>query len=101
MSPEGRLLFSWYKMNFVNSLKDVKAKSQVNPGLMLLRLKKAPFLYVLGKIVAVDQFIGNSDRFNAMGELVNPGNLLFPNQGHAHSGWPGLFRSTRPGCESD
>jgi hypothetical protein len=31
----------------------------------------------LGKIVAVDQLNGNNDRFNAMGELANAGNLLF------------------------
>jgi len=44
---------------------------------MLIRLKKPPALFSFGKIVAVDQFIGNNDRFNAMGELVNEDNLLF------------------------
>jgi hypothetical protein len=73
-SEEAQPGSAWYKMPFVGQLKDI---TKGTPGLMLLRLKKPPALFSFGKIVAVDQFIGNNDRFNAMGELVNEGNLLF------------------------
>ena len=67
-------LNAYYKMPFVSQLKDL---TKTSPALMLLRLKKPPALFSFGKIVAVDLFIGNNDRFNAMGDLVNEGNLLF------------------------
>ena len=73
-SAEAKPLNAYYKMPFVDQLKDITKGS---PALMLLRLKRPPALFSFGKIVAVDQFIGNNDRFNAMGELVNEGNLLF------------------------
>lgn len=73
-SPEAVPINAYYKMKFVEKLQDI---SKGTPALMLLRLKKPPALFTFGKIVAVDLFIGNSDRFNAMGELVNEDNLLF------------------------
>lgn len=77
MGPEGKAFFSWYKMPFFGRLGNAESKAQKNPGLMLLRLKAPSFLHTLGKIVAVDQFIGNYDRFTPAGKLQNPGNLLF------------------------
>jgi hypothetical protein len=73
-SAEAKPMNSFYKMPFVDQLTDI---TKTSPSLMLLRLKKPPTLFSFGKIVAVDLFIGNNDRFNAMGELVNEGNLLF------------------------
>jgi hypothetical protein len=73
-SPEAVPINAYYKMKFVEKLQDI---SKGTPALMLLRLKKPPALFTFGKIVAIDLFIGNSDRFNAMGELVNEDNLLF------------------------
>jgi hypothetical protein len=77
MGPDGKALFAWYKMPFFGRLHNAESKAKKNPGLMLLKLKTPPFLLILGKIVAVDQFIGNYDRFTPMGKLQNPGNLLF------------------------
>jgi hypothetical protein len=74
MSAEGKAMNTFYKMPFVERLMDI---TKVSPALMLIRLKKPPALFSFGKIVAVDQFIGNNDRFNAMGDLVNEDNLLF------------------------
>ena len=77
-SPEAQPMNAYYKMPFVDRLTDITKGS---PALTLLRLKKPPALFSFGKIVAVDLFIGNNDRFNAMGELVNPDNLLFQQVG--------------------
>ncbi len=73
-SPEAVPLNAYYKMPFADQLSDI---TKGTPALTLLRLKKPPALFSFGKIVAVDLFIGNNDRFNAMGELVNAENLLF------------------------
>ncbi len=73
-SPEAKPLNVYVKMPFLTNISDA---SKITPVLMLLKLKRPPALFSFGKIVAVDQFNGNNDRFNAMGELVNDGNLLF------------------------
>jgi hypothetical protein len=78
LSAEGRGLNAYYKMPFFQDLGNIK-KSLENGGvrLMLLQLKQPPALFTLGKIAAVDQFIGNYDRFNQMGDVVNAENFLF------------------------
>ncbi len=75
--PQARQLFSYYKMPFVTNLTDFEKVAQEHGvGYMLLQLDHEA-LFILGKIVAVDLFIGNTDRFGANGKVRNVGNLLF------------------------
>ena len=73
-APENKIFNVFVKMPFFSNISDM---SKIRPRIMLVMLKKRPALFSFGKIVAVDQFNGNNDRFNAMGELVNEGNLIF------------------------
>jgi hypothetical protein len=77
IEPQARQLFSHYKMPFVANLTDFE-KVAKNRGAahMLLQLDHEA-LFNLGKIVAVDLFIGNHDRFAPSGKVQNVGNLLF------------------------
>lgn len=74
---DAQRFFAVYKMPYVSNLTDVKAKANKNElASMLLQLDDEA-LNTLGKIVAVDLFNGNVDRFDHDGQLTNEGNLLF------------------------
>jgi hypothetical protein len=74
---EGRQMFAFYKMPFVENLTDFdKVTTKVSAAFMFMQLDTVA-LHQLGKIVAVDLFIGNHDRFTPDGRVQNAGNLLF------------------------
>jgi Actin-fragmin kinase, catalytic len=73
-------MFFFMKMPFVDNLRDADhytanaAKAQK----LLTKLKGDRQAVIgLGKIIAVDLFIGNGDRFNSQGNIINKGNILF------------------------
>ena len=57
------------QFDYVTSSKKIKAT--------IKRLSDGQAWYDLGKIVAVDLFNGNNDRFNEAGEWINRGNIMF------------------------
>lgn len=76
--------FVFVKMPFVEDLTDLGNKLRRNKGLKLLACMRnsAGPLTQLGRIAAVDLFIGNADRLNVedddeLGRVVNVGNLMF------------------------
>jgi hypothetical protein len=68
-----------YKMPFYDSLRHAQAMTDKGKGRKLLgKLKgNADVLQMLGKIVAVDLFNGNTDRFGLNGEMANFTNIFF------------------------
>lgn len=78
LSGDARAVNAYYKMPFFTGVGSIESTvKKRGAGLMMLQLRQPPALFMLGKIAAVDQFIGNFDRFDAMGEIVNIGNFLF------------------------
>ena len=80
---EGKHMF--YKMPFVPHLHGMPsmAKDDSSCLAMLEKLSKAPkILYNLARVIAVDMFIGNYDRFRPDGTVVNAENVLFIMEGN-------------------
>jgi len=84
----GSNMFVFYTMAFVEGLKNLE--SQVDKGKDKTDLAKvgacklarkmctdSRLLPELGKVIAVDLFSGNTDRFSKEGKIVNSGNILF------------------------
>ena len=74
-----------YKMPFVRHLHGMAsmAKDSSSCLAMLEKLSKdRKVLYNLARVIAVDMFIGNHDRFNADGAVANPENVLFIMEGN-------------------
>jgi hypothetical protein len=72
--------FKWYKMRFIDGLKDLEGigKKDILLHNFVQQAENDTFWVSLGEIVAVDIFIGNNDRFDLeSGKLRNPGNLMF------------------------
>lgn len=68
------------RVEFVGGLKDLgKGAKQVEHALALLKELQSPGEVVgqLGKMIAMDLFIGNYDRFDYNGEVANLGNIFF------------------------
>jgi hypothetical protein len=66
-----------FKMDLVQQLTDVQTMIDSENGLLALRaLRSAAVLKGLGRIVAVDLFLGNFDRFRADGAIKNAGNIF-------------------------
>ncbi|QGZ65500.1 hypothetical protein [Paraburkholderia acidisoli] len=84
----GSGMFVFYTMTYIESLKTLE-KQQVKQkdvdgmrqfGAVKLARKMrgdAQLLPALGRVVAVDLFCGNFDRFAANGDIVNVGNIMF------------------------
>ncbi len=88
----------WTKMPFIAGLSDsdVYGKGAAATDAVYDKLRKADFWDGLGRILAVDIFVGNFDRFDADGDFVNKGNLFFRDLGHGKAQVIGLdFFSAR------
>lgn len=81
-----RVAYQWVKMPMVRGLSDANYFKQgigakTIPGKVknaIERFSEEPIWRALGKIIAVDVFDGNNDRFDPeTGDLLNPGNVLF------------------------
>ena len=72
-----------YKMPFFETLRDANSLNQKGKARKLLSKLKgnSEMLQMLGKIVAVDLFNGNLDRFNLKGAVENPTNIFFVKNG--------------------
>lgn len=72
-------MFVFYKMPFVDNLRATDTMLQQGKAAKLLAKLKGNrnALLQLGRIVAVDMFIGNEDRFNMYGRIANEGNIVF------------------------
>jgi hypothetical protein len=84
-------MFIFYTMTFVSALKslesqahqekkngDERALEKLGVVKLARRMVGEPALLpALGKVVAVDLFCGNADRFGPDGNIVNAGNILF------------------------
>jgi hypothetical protein len=67
----------WYKMPLLN-LTTIQGMFDKQEGEMLRKVfKEEKNLVKLGKIAAVDTFIGNKDRFDPEGNVANLGNIFF------------------------
>jgi hypothetical protein len=84
----GAPIFVWYTMSFITGLKSLEKQSEKNTDndsmakvgayKLAMKMKSDPqMLPDLGKVVAVDLFSGNTDRFGPDGGIVNPGNIVF------------------------
>jgi len=84
----GGKMFVWYTMNFVEGFKkledqveknkDHQSMEKVGAYKLARKMCQDPRLLPnLGKVVAVDLFCGNRDRFGDDGRLVNLGNIGF------------------------
>lgn len=78
--------YNWVKMPNVAGLSDAELWPDSSPKPEAKRIKAAivklmqqHIWYELGKVVAVDIFNGNNDRFNSQGDWVNKGNIMFVN----------------------
>jgi hypothetical protein len=75
--------YFWIKMDFVANLRDVDGMVQTGEAKKMLDLLRteSDALLTLGKVVAVDIFIGNQDRFEHVGKMTekgtNWGNIMF------------------------
>ena len=75
--------YTWVKMPFVAGLSDADFESDDNNAIAIIKRNIAKFSddqvwYDLGKILAVDTFNGNYDRFDINnGDWVNTGNVMF------------------------
>jgi hypothetical protein len=73
----------WVKMPFVPGLSDAGFLDQPEPATakmfkqLVRKLAIRDTWYQLGKVIAVDMFNGNYDRFDYDGTWVNRGNLMF------------------------
>ncbi|HEX3877489.1 MAG TPA: hypothetical protein VHW24_10915 [Bryobacteraceae bacterium] len=94
----GGMSYCWVKMPFVEGLSDAEFYNddytinlkQIKE--LIKRLSDAAIWAELGKIVAVDIFNGNSDRFavdpqgaSKLGTWTNRGNIMFLGAGHNHT----------------
>lgn len=71
----------WHKMSFVENLKFGDKMLEASKGHKVLgKLMEGNALQVLGRIVAVDRFLGNNDRFTGAGKIQNKGNVIFHKQ---------------------
>lgn len=71
-------MFIFYKMKYVDNLRD--AEKMINSGKvdkLIGKLKEEETMVQLGRIIAVDMFNGNEDRFDKDGRIVNMGNIIF------------------------
>lgn len=72
--------FIWYRMQYVEKLRSLEGMLKGKALKLAAKLRDRATLHALGKVVAVDLFIGNSDRFDANGQILNPGNIVFQKQ---------------------
>ncbi len=72
-------MFVFYKMPFVENLKKLSESLKLGKGAKVLGKLKMDrgALFELGKVVAIDLFIGNDDRFMFDGRIANEGNIAF------------------------
>jgi len=72
-------MFVFYKMPFVENLKSLSKSLKKGKGAKVLAKLKMDrnVLFELGKVVAMDLFIGNDDRFMFDGRIANEGNIVF------------------------
>jgi hypothetical protein len=70
---------TWVKMEFVAALRDMEGMFENQKAMKLLdKLKNSSEpLFQLGRIAAIDRFVGNNDRFDPNGRIVNRGNIIF------------------------
>ncbi|ARK11866.1 hypothetical protein A6C57_16865 [Fibrella sp. ES10-3-2-2] len=78
--------YNWVKMPNVAGLSDTEIwpTTSATPEAkrikaVIIKLMQPHIWYELGKVVAVDIFNGNNDRFNSNGDWVNKGNIMFVN----------------------
>ena len=88
-----QLNLTWVKMPYLAGLSDANFWREDSKGFLLnvpamsadvkkvlLKYSQATVWTQLGKVIAVDLFNGNSDRFNSNGDWVNKGNVMFQDQ---------------------
>lgn len=84
----------WVKMPYLQGLSDANFWREDSRGFLLptpalssdvknvlLKFSQSSVWTQLGKILAVDLFNGNADRFTSNGDWQNKGNVMFQNQG--------------------
>jgi hypothetical protein len=73
----------WVKMPMITGLSDSDIYRQGADAANALyeKMNVPQFWTELGHVLAVDLFIGNFDRFNGEGELINEGNVFFKDLG--------------------
>ncbi|MGC2661157.1 MAG: hypothetical protein WA324_24650 [Bryobacteraceae bacterium] len=92
--------FRWVKMPHVGGLSDAEVFNGTDHAdvekikELVTKLRDKEVWNELGKVLAVDIFIGNNDRFavdsknstnEKPGDWINKGNLMFVDNGHGHS----------------
>lgn len=88
-----QLNLTWVKMPYLAGLSDANFWREDSKGFLmkvpaispdvkktLQKFSQASVWTELGKVIAVDLFNGNSDRFNSNGDWVNKGNVMFQDQ---------------------
>lgn len=72
-----KTMFAWFKMDFVDNLTHLQEMVEKGNGILALGiLKDKDVMEKLGKIVAVDLFLNNSDRFRSDGTLGGANNIF-------------------------
>lgn len=82
--PQVKKMFMWFHMPFLADLEDLDAcvKDQQKMRALARYLADKPeVLEKLGRLVAADFLIGNTDRFKYDGTVLNPGNVFFQKTG--------------------
>jgi hypothetical protein len=80
--------YVWTKLDFVQQLSDVQSMIENGTGLAAVRLLKTATVQTsLGRIAAVDLFLGNEDRFKAAPHAPNLSNIFLRPDGHGQGGY--------------
>lgn len=74
--------YTWVKMPMVAYLSHAGEVAELTKGWpaleeIVMNFQDSIVWYGLGKVVAVDMFIGNYDRFSSEGNWINKGNVMF------------------------
>jgi len=78
--PEAAQVFKWVKLPYIPGMHDGEGPLERGGDAVAFyrALKQKEALRKLGRIIAIDLFIGNGDRFCPVtGEVVNPGNIIY------------------------
>jgi hypothetical protein len=73
----------WVRMPYVDGLSDsdIHGRGRAGADALYAKMTNASFWDQLGRVLAVDLFIGNFDRFDGTGTLINDGNIFFKDLG--------------------
>jgi hypothetical protein len=83
--------YVWTKLDFVQQLSDVESMIKNGAGLAALGLLKTAAVQTsLGRIAAVDLFLGNEDRFKAAPHAPNLSNIFLRPDGQGQGGYSAI-----------